>query len=273
VQHPRGAIRFLLCPACGSWCQSPQITVESLCAWYDSDSYQGSALREGQAYGNYEADEPQRRAEATVRFKRDILPVLERHPSRILEIGCASASLLAEARRAGHTVTGVDLSARFAEQARRLNDVEVLTGDFLDVALSEGSYDAVVLLGTVSNLPDLGAAFARIGRLLRKGGVVVLNFPDCRSWPAVLYGRRFWMFVPSAITFASARGVTACAAAHGLRIERMRTDWQRPSLGKLLKHTRMSALLPAALRSAIASWSLPLSIPIPAVRVAWLRAV
>lgn len=271
VKHHWGEICFHLCWRCGSWCQSPQVTTDSLVAWYDSDLYQGSDGHSGVAYDNYEADEFQRLAEARDRFSRYIAPWLSRSPADILEIGCASGSLLAVARQAGNRVTGVDLSSRFAEQARRLNQLEVNVGNFLQLPLPERAFDAVFLFGTASNLRDLPKALRRIRRLIREDGRVFLNFPHSDSWPARIYGRNFWMFAPSVATFASTAGMSRCAANNGWTVEALSLDHQRPSFRKLIKHTKLAHVLPEFLTKLVSPRLMPVSIPIPAVKFARLR--
>ena len=273
IKHHWGEICFYSCSWCGTWCQSPQVTTASLVAWYDSDLYQGSDGRSGVAYDNYEADESQRLAEARDRFSRYIAPWLSKSPADILEIGCASGSLLAVARQAGNRVTGVDLSSRFAEQARRLNQLEVNVGNFLQMPLPERAFDAVFLFGTASNLRDLPKALRRIRRLIREDGRVFLNFPHSDSWPARIYGRHFWMFAPSVATFASTAGMCRCVTNNGWSIEALSLDYQRPSFGKLIKHTKLADVLPESLTKLVSPRLLPVSIPIPAVKFARLRPV
>src|SRR5207244_2439117 len=96
-----GAVYFKRCPSCRSWCQSPQIISDSLAAWYDSDIYQGSTTHSGAFYSNYLADEPNRLREARVRFSRDLAAILPPSGAEVLEIGCASGSLLVALRDAG----------------------------------------------------------------------------------------------------------------------------------------------------------------------------
>ncbi len=271
IAHAWGDLSFLSCPQCGSWCQSPQVTPTALAAWYDSDLYQGADGRDGSAYENYEADESQRLAEARERFARDIAPWLRRRPAAILEIGCASGSLLVAAREAGHEVTGIDLSPRFAEQARRLNRLEVLVGDFLRLPLPDAAYDAVLLFGTASNLSDLPESLRRIRRLVRPDGHAFLNFPHSDSWTARLYGRHFWMFAPSAATFASTAGMARCATQNGWTVETLTLDRQRPGFRKLIKHAKLTPVLPRAVARSLGSRLVPVSLPIPAVKFARLR--
>src|SRR6185295_3471231 len=105
-----GDVRFARCESCGSWCQCPQITAESLGQWYDSDQYQGSCAQRGTAYANYLQDEDHRIVEARQRYQNDLATHLPASGARVLEVGCATGSLLTVVREAGHEVCGIDLS-------------------------------------------------------------------------------------------------------------------------------------------------------------------
>src|SRR5687767_1950644 len=130
-----GDVRFVQCAACRSWCQSPQVSAASLAAWYDSDHYQGSATQRGSGYANYLQDEPERIAEARRRYERDLAPLLPPAPATVLEIGCATGSVIRAIREGGHNVLGVDMSARFAASARVAHGIDVSVGDFRDLRL------------------------------------------------------------------------------------------------------------------------------------------
>lgn len=259
-----GAVTFLCCKACGSYIQSPQITVESLATWYDSDVYQGGVEQRGSAYINYEADEGARQAEARMRYEGDIKPFLQ-PGSRVLEVGCASGTLLSILREAGHDVYGVDLSPRFADMAKRLYGLEVAVGDFTGMAWPACRFDAVILLGTISNLQNLPFALDCINNMLKPNGIFIFNFPDSSSLVARLYGDRFWMFAPSVSSFMSVTGCCDLLAKHGFHVGRIRHDVQLPSIGKLLCHAKLNAVLSVLPQKWIKA-PLPIAIPVPGVK-------
>lgn len=273
IPHAWGNVSFVLCPRCGSWTQSPAITADSLGRWYDSDEYQGSAKASGSAYENYERDEPARLAEAESRFSKDVDPWLASGRNRILEIGCASADLLSRIKARGHEALGVDLSPRFARQALVRHGVSVQVADFMDADFPESHFDAVLMFGTASNLSDLPSSFARIRRLLKHDGVLILNYPAADSWIARLYGGSYWMFSPTVASFCTPLGMRLCAERNGFALAGTRIDRQRPSLSKLLKHARADSALNRFLPEAVRFRALPFRVPIPVVRICWFRRV
>ena len=265
-----GGVTFLQCRSCGSWCQSPRITPASLGAWYSSDAYLGSAGKSGATYADYRAEEDARLAEAAGRVRFDLAPLLPPR-ARILEVGCATGSLLCALRDAGYRVTGLDLSPALAAEARARHGLEVLCADVLDAQFDPGSFDAVLLFGTVSNLQGLHERLARMRGWLTDDGLLIFNFIDAGSWLARLYGKRLWMFAPSADAFMTRRGCASALERSGFRLERIDTDRQRPSWQKLLSHARLGFLQPFVVRLGLATRPLPFPVPIPLARLTVAR--
>jgi SAM-dependent methyltransferase len=256
--------------ACGSWLQAPMLTPASLAAWCNSPDYQGSEGKAGVGYADYARDERQRAIEARHRYRRDIAPHLPKH-ARVLEVGCASGTLLAEIARNGHSVLGCDLSERFAQAARRLHNIDIAVADWLDLDIPDATLDAILLLGTISNLPRLNESLVRARRQLRPGGMLFFNFPAADSLVARLYGSRMWMFTPSVMQFMTQRGIATALDRAGFRIASCGTDRQAPSVGKILGHARLMRLYPVLDRLGLIDAIVPLALPIPGVRA--VRAV
>lgn len=262
---PAGPVHFVRC-ACGSWIQSPAITAASLTRWYDSPEYQS---RGAGPYLHYSRAEAARRAEAVARYERDLADRLP-SGSRVLEVGCATGSFLWALRAAGHEAVGLDISDAFASQARA-EGLDVRTSDFRGFEAAEGSFDAIVLLGTIANLQDLPEHLAKARRLLRPDGLLYFNAPVTDAWVVRLYGTRLWMFTPSMSQFCSTAGLRAALIRAGFEMDRFRNDRQRPTVSKLLGQSGLRVLYPLARSLGVAEWSPPFSVRAPGVIVAWGR--
>ena len=70
-----------------------------------------------------------------------------------------------------------------------------------DVALEDGSFDAVFMGDVIEHLPDPGAALDRVHALLRPGGVLALMLPDSGSALARAMGRRWWSVIPTHVQY------------------------------------------------------------------------
>jgi SAM-dependent methyltransferase len=94
--------------------------------------------------------------------------------SDVLDLGCGAGIPMTRALAAGRRVTGVDLSARQIELARRnVPEASFIQADMTTLELPPESLDAVVAFYSLTHLPqaELPVVLASILRWLRPGGV------------------------------------------------------------------------------------------------------
>lgn len=92
----------------------------------------------------------------------------------IIEVGCGAGWLCPSLKPYGR-VTATDLSDEvLARAAARVPDVHFVAGDFMALGFTEGGYDVVVTLEVLSHVGDHSAFVARLARLLRPGGKLIL---------------------------------------------------------------------------------------------------
>lgn len=94
---------------------------------------------------------------------------------RVLDVGCGQGIDLIHLARAGADVSGIDLTPRHVELARRHLEVlgldaEVRQGDAEALPFGDASFDRVVSNGVLHHTPDPGTALNEIVRVLRPGG-------------------------------------------------------------------------------------------------------
>lgn len=107
----------------------------------------------------------------------------------VLDVGCGTGTLLAEARSLGHAgrLCGLDPAAAMLERARRRADVEWVEGD-LTTASWEAAFDLVVMTGhafqTLLRDEDISAALSAVHRSLEPGGCFAFETrnPGARAW-------------------------------------------------------------------------------------------
>lgn len=117
------------------------------------------------------------RAEARGEALSRLLPA----DGSILEVGCGTGGLLLAASRAGRTITGVDIAARWLVVARRRlegSGVPILAADAARLPWGSGDFDAVAADSVVEHLDDPAASLAEWARVVRPGGRLVLWSPN-----------------------------------------------------------------------------------------------
>ncbi|WP_323190549.1 class I SAM-dependent methyltransferase [Halostella sp. PRR32] len=91
--------------------------------------------------------------------------------SRVLDVGCGSGEVLAQARFRGATVSGLDLASTLLEIAGdRLPDADLRIGDMKDLPFENDAFDAVVYLNSLMFADDPVEALGEAHRVLAPDG-------------------------------------------------------------------------------------------------------
>jgi SAM-dependent methyltransferase len=101
--------------------------------------------------------------------------------ARVVDIGCGTGQMALYLAHGDRFVVGADMTraalALGAEAARRfgVTRVRFVETDLHHPGLQEASFDVVISSGVLHHTPDPRAAFARIARLVRPGGTIVVG--------------------------------------------------------------------------------------------------
>ncbi len=109
---------------------------------------------------------------------RSYLPSTNGRRPRILDAGCGTGGMLTRLRSLGDAV-GVDISPDAIAfcRARGLGAEVVSLGSIESLPFPADHFDAVVSLDVLCDLVDDRAGFAELARVLRPGGILLLNLP------------------------------------------------------------------------------------------------
>ena len=135
--------------------------------------------------------------------------------ARVLDIGCATGQLLALLKHRGYgRVLGLDPSPTCAAIARRLYDVEVITGTIDDNGLPEETFDFLILSGVLEHIRDLRPVLRRLRGLLAAGGQMLICVPDAARF-AEEEDAPFQQFSTEHVNFFSSQSLTGLMSANG----------------------------------------------------------
>jgi SAM-dependent methyltransferase len=120
---------------------------------------------------------------------------------RLLDVGCATGTLLELARLRGWDVNGVDISEYATGIARDYYCLDVFTGELRDAEYGEGQFDVVVMDDLIEHVADPAALVRESRRILRPGGILTVNTPNRSGLWHLLMGRRWFHYRQMEHTF------------------------------------------------------------------------
>jgi SAM-dependent methyltransferase len=120
-------------------------------------------------------------------------------------------------------VWGLEVSAPIAAEARRrLGDDRIHVGTLEDAPYAAGQFDLVTFWDVVEHLPDPVDALRRARRLLKPGGLLLIETQNVESRFARLMGRRWQHFKQAEhLWHFSPTTATRLLEAGGFRVEDM----------------------------------------------------
>ncbi len=107
-------------------------------------------------------------------------------PGRVLDIGCSNGALLAALRDRGWQVEGIEMDEAAARYARETRGLKVTQGSAEDALpeMPSDAFDAVTMWHLLEHLHDPVGALEQVRRILKPGGMLMLEVPDYSSPPA-----------------------------------------------------------------------------------------
>ena len=116
----------------------------------------------------------------------------QRFPQRgeLLEIGSGFGYLLNYFRADGWKVRGVEPNVGLCRYARGEFGLDVTATSLDKAAFPDHSFDAVLMMHVIEHVPDPMAVFREVFRILRPGGMFVLETPRYDSLMFRMLGRR-----------------------------------------------------------------------------------
>ncbi|KUO40787.1 MAG: hypothetical protein AVW06_02010 [Hadesarchaea archaeon DG-33-1] len=95
---------------------------------------------------------------------------------RILDLGCGTGMLLASLEKRARFVAGVDMSAEMLGAAKkRATKAAIVLADADHLPFADGSFDAVVSVTLLQNMPDPERTMRELARVLRPNGKAIIT--------------------------------------------------------------------------------------------------
>ncbi len=173
------------CKQCGLMYANPQEVVD--CETFTKDTEMPSFEPEG-----HSRQYVQKQLVQMPDYERaaHVLNELCPNRGRLLEVGSFMGLLLERFRVAGWDVTGLEPYSPVAKYGRAKYGHNIVEALLPDAGLPEAAFDALVMLHVIEHMPDPAMNVREARRVLKKGGVMVVETPRFDSLMFKIFGRR-----------------------------------------------------------------------------------
>ena len=155
----------------------------------------------------------------TLRQKRKmIISRTGKQTGKLLDIGSGTGAFLAEMRKTGWEITGIEPDSTARSNASRIHGVKALEPSALG-ALPAAEYDAITMWHVLEHVHNLHGYMDRICEMLKPGGTAFIAVPNYTSTDAEIYGAAWAAWdVPRHLYHFSPKSMHVLAERHGMEI-------------------------------------------------------
>jgi SAM-dependent methyltransferase len=184
---------FFRCRQCGLEWIHPLPDMEKMRELYSSPKYYNTDNISQYGYSEYVRNK-HLYVNLFNRRLDELLLYTDGERGQLLDVGCATGTLLELARLRGWEAYGVDISEYATNIARAYYCLDVFTGELADAAYHDGQFDVVVMDDLIEHVADPTALVRESRRILKPGGLLTLNTPNRAGLWHLFMGRRWFHY-------------------------------------------------------------------------------
>lgn len=178
-----------------------------------------------------------------ITFKK-CLKLIENHypqKGRILDIGTAGASFLHVAQESGWEVHGVEPNKWLCDWGKKNYGISIKQGDIFSNKYPANYFDVITLWDVLEHVSDPSAVLKECNRILKKDGLLVINYPDINSSVARVMGKKWVFLLRVHIFYFTPKTIKAILQKTGFEAFKFKKHFQVLALGYIL--TRAEAYI------------------------------
>ena len=162
----------------------------------------------------------------------------------LLDVGAGYGELLKFAEDYSFQTWGVEPSSIAAIRAKKICRGKIITSTLEKAELPNAFFDVIVSVGTIEHLKSPREAIKKMGRLLKQGGLLVLQSPNIDSWQYRVQKEKWEQFtVPGHLFYFSPKTLTLLLKNIGFQvkfIDQRMPLWAGPFYGSIIENKSLS---------------------------------
>jgi 2-polyprenyl-3-methyl-5-hydroxy-6-metoxy-1,4-benzoquinol methylase len=153
----------------------------------------------------------------------------------ILDVGCAAGFFLNVAQQNDWKVTGVEPSRWLSEWGREKFAIDIKTGVLKEASFPDEFFDVVTMWDVLEHTPDPMSELAEVNRILKRDGILLINFPNVGSKLARIAGSKWWFFLSVHLYHFTPQTISVMLQKNQFEVVNIRRHYQTLSLEHLIK--------------------------------------
>lgn len=210
------------CTSCGLQYVSPRLKQEVILAGYSEGTDE-----------TFVSQAPAR--ERTFAKALNMIEKLVPQRGRLLDIGTAAGSFLHVAKQRGWSVAGCEPSKWLCHWGKEHYGLDIGQGTLFEQHYAANDFDVVTVWDVLEHTHDPQGFLRECHRVLKPGGLLVVNVPDIGSWLARLMGRRWLMILATHLYYFNRKTLADLLQRVGYEVTVMKPHIQWLELGYVIK--------------------------------------
>lgn len=218
--------QLVQCKQCGMKYINPRIKYEFIIKGYSEGTDENFVSQ---------ADSRERTFNKQLKYIEKFISGKKPNLGKIYDIGTAGGSFLQAAKKRGWEIYGSEPNKWLCQWCQEHYGFGIYPGDLFTSHQFDNEFlDAVTLWDVLEHVPDPTKNLQEIHRILKKNGLLVVNYPDIGSWLSKLMGRR-WIFLLSVhLYYFNRKTIRKMLEKNGFEVIKIKPHFQKLSLGYLV---------------------------------------
>lgn len=169
-----------------------------------------------------------------ITFKKS-LKMIEKFAKKgkVLDIGTAGGSFLHVAKEAGWEVYGIEPNKWLCSWGKKNYGIDIKSGTLFDNKYKSDFFDVITLWDVLEHVTDPRAYLDEINRILKPGGLLVVNYPDIGSLVAKTMKKKWFFMLAVHLFYFTPDTIKKILNKTGFEVFKTKMHFQTLSLGYL----------------------------------------
>lgn len=162
------------------------------------------------------------------------------HP-KVLDVGSAAGFFLKAAKDEGWDTYGVEPNEWMVKWGNKEYGLKMKAGTLESAGFKKDSFDVVTLWDVLEHVPDPKKTLKEVHGVLKKDGVVAINFPNIGSTLAKITGRKWWFLTSVHLYYFTPETLSKMLEEVGFETILVKRHYQKLNFGYMLEwHKKQS---------------------------------